>query len=441
MIENDNKNSAISKTENIINSNENNAFNNKTPSEIERESKAEQKRIKKLNALKEKEERKINAIKKKEERKRAEQIKKQDKELIKKERAREKQAKINEKRRYSAINNKVKRGNGGFITAIVCLSITSLVLGGLLVYTVFSPIDDYMNYSAQEERNFYDLVGYVDGIDVNLSKAIVSNDNEHLQSILGDVRLQSNMASESLSNLSIHDEEKYYTVKFINQVGDYSKYLENKLIYGESLNSNDYKTLTEMYNINKNLKNELSQLASDIDETFNFSSIYEDKKDNLIISKFIDLEKASTEYPHMIYDGAFSDGVDNNIAVSLQNEKEVKKIDAEKIFKEVFSSYGINNVELTGETKDKVIETYNFDADLEDGTVMSATISKKGGKIINFNNFRPVEELKYSQVDTLKIAQDFLNSIGVKGMKAVWTTQSASNDTYNFAYFIKYKCR
>ena len=396
-MENENKNSAIEKTENIANNNENGLYGESLLKKHERELNAEDRHAKKLK----------------------------------------KQALKEQKRTNSAINGKNKRNNSGFITAIVCLSLASIILGGLLVYTVFSPVDDYINYSSQEERNFYELVGHVDGIDTNLSKAIVSNDNEHLQTIFSDVVVQSNMASENLSNLALHDEEKFYTMKFINQVGDYSKYLQNKLIYGEELTEKDYKTLNEIYEINKGLKAELSSLASEIDENFNFSSIYENKQDNLVISKFKDLEKASTEYPHMIYDGAFSDGVDGDLAVALLNEKEVTKLEAEEVFKKAFSSYGISNVELTGETKDKVIETYNFDADLDDGTVISATVSKKGGKIINFNNFRQAENIKYAQVDTLKIAEDFLNSIGLKGMKAVWTTQSESVDTYNFAYYEK----
>ena len=378
-MENENKNNAIEKTENI--SNNNNNFHNATKNQLERERKAE------------------------------------------------------EKRTNSAVNGKVRSSKGGFIAAIVCLSIAVFVLGGLLVYTAFSPVDDYMNYSAHEEKNFYELVGCVDAIDNNLSKAIVSNDNEHLQVIFGEITVQSNIATENLSNLAIHDEEKFYTMKFINQVGDYSKYLQSKLIYGEKLSSSDYESLNNIYEINKKLKSELSALASEIDENFNFASIYEAKQDNLIISKFKNLEEESIKYPHMIYDGAFSDGVDKNLAVALLNEKEVDKIKAEEVFKNAFKAYGISNVVLMGETKDKVIETYNFDADLDDGTVISATISKKGGKIINFNNFRPAENVNYSQVDTLNIAEEFLNSIGLKGMKAVCKTQTASNDTYNFAYY------
>lgn len=432
MNKNDNKNSAISKTENIANENEN--ISALYDAEVnERELKAERKRLDKLNALKLKQEKKIAKSKLIKERKRLKQEEKESKALLKREKVEEKRRAKLEKQTNRAVNGKNK-GYGGWLAAVISLGVATLILGGLLTYVVFSPVDDYMNYSAQEERNFYDLVGYVDGIDNNLSKVIVSNDDTFKQELLQEVRLQSNMASESLSNLSIHDEEKYYTVKFINQVGDYSHYLSKKLNNGEKLTQKDYEVLTNMYEINKNLKNELNGLTSNIDENFNFSSIYEDKKDNLIISKFTDLESVASEYPHMIYDGAFSDGTENNEALALKGLKEIKKIEAEEIFKKVFASYGVKNVELTGETNDKVIKTYNFDADLQDGTVISATISKIGGKIINFNNFREAEEVKYTENDCLSIAEKFIKSLGIEGMKAVWTTEGASIDTFNFAY-------
>ena len=175
-------------------------------------------------------------------------------------------------------------------------------------------------------------------------------------------------------------------------------------------------------------------LASDIDENFSFSTIYEGKKDNLLISKFMQLEKAGTEYPHMIYDGAFSDGTVGGGGQLLEGEKEITKLQAEEIFKNAFSSYGVKKVELTGETNDKTIPTYNLDGELSDGTLLSCSISKKGGKLINFNNFRQAEEVKFDDVDTLLIAENFLKSLGIENMQAVWTMQGSTNDTYNFAY-------
>ena len=201
---------------------------------------------------------------------------------------------------------------------------------------------------------------------------------------------EANLAENSLAKIPITHVALNSANKFLNQVSDYSKYLTSKLNSGESLTSEDYKTLTTMYDINKNLKNELLSLSSSIDENFNFSTVYEDKKDNLLIAKFIDLEKNASTYPPMVYDGDLSDVDSVGYSLELENQKEISKLTAQEVFENIFKSYGVKNVELTGETNNKAIKTYNFDADLSDGTVISATISQKGGKLINFNNFRKI---------------------------------------------------
>lgn len=446
----ENNNSAVDKTEKIASENadfinpfgEENKFvigenvNEKSANdENSRQNEAERKRLAALKKDEVKKQKKLDALKEKEEKRKARQLKKADAAMIKQERLNEKRKHSEQKRLYRRENRKNGNGYGGWLAAVISLGAAVIVLGGLLTFVAFSPVDDYINTSANEERNFYDLVGYVDSIDTNLSKIMVSADEENIQKLLQEVRIQSNLATESLSNLSIRDEEKYYTTKFINQVGDFSKYLTDKLISGNAFSDKDCQTLNKMYSINKNLKQELYTIASNIDDSFDFKSIYEDKKDNLLISGFSKIESSSVDYPHMIYDGAFSDGTESDKAQALEGLKEIKKIQGEKIVKDAFAAYGISNIRLTGETTGAVIETYNYDGDLADGTLISITVSKKGGKIINFNNFKQAEEIKYDAKNCQSVAEKFLSDLGFSGMKAVWMTEGASVDTYNFAYF------
>ena len=169
------------------------------------------------------------------------------------ERARKRQEQAEERRQKRELYAKERRerreksrGIGGWLAAVISLGCAVLVLGGLLAFTVFTPMDEYLAVSTKEQQSFYDLVGYVDAIDVNLSKLVVSKDDENRQKLLGDVRVQSSLATESISSLSIKDEDKYYTTKFINQVNDFSKYLSEKLIDGEKLSSDDISTLKDM---------------------------------------------------------------------------------------------------------------------------------------------------------------------------------------------------
>ena len=337
---------------------------------------------------------------------------------------------LNEKRN----NNNNKRN--AWLAAVVTLSVAVLVLGGLLTFAIFTPIDDQATSTQREQQSFYELVGYVDAMDVNLSKAVVSGDNQKRQKLFNDIRVQSNLATESISSLTIEDEDKYYTTKFINQVGDYCKYLSEKLIDGEELSSLDVETLKSMHKINASIKESLSKLASKIDENYDFKSLYEGKDSDMIISQFSQLESNAVDYPHMIYDGAFSDGTEGDVAKALDGKEEITKMQAEKLFKEYFSSYKIKNVELVGESKGKVIETYNFEGVDEDGVTLMAQITKKGGMLAEFNYFKDCSNDNLDLRGAEELASEFIKKIGYTNMKAVWTADSGNTITINFASLV-----
>ncbi len=335
-----------------------------------------------------------------------------------------------QERREKRKNNK---GVGGWLAAVISLGVVTLVLAGMLTFTLITPMDDLASYSAMQERSFYDLVGYVDNLDVNLSKLTLSNDSEDQQKILGDVRVQSNLGVNSISTLALPDEDKFYTTKFINQVGDFAKYLNEKLIDGKTLSKEDKETLNSMYKINSELKMQLSALANSLGENFDFRSLYENKQDNVLISKFIELESNATNYPHMIYDGAFSENANVKEAKALKGLKEVTKMEAEKQLKQYFKNYGIKEIELVGEVSGTNVECYEFNCKTEGDVTLTAEISKIGGKLLLFNHFKDCKEDKVNVHECQKSAEEFLANLGITNVRCVWNTTASNTVTFNYA--------
>lgn len=347
------------------------------------------------------------------------------------------QAKLDKKGKVNRSRNsrrESKKGYGGWLAAVISLGCATIILSGLLTFSIFEPSKIQSGYNDQNARGFYDLVGCVDNIDVNLSKFMASNDDGIRQKLLGDVRVQSNLAVESLTSLAIEDESKYYTTKFINQTGDYSKFLSEKLMSGKSLTERDMSTIEEIYRTNKYIKESLAQLTGEIDENFDFSTVYEGKDDNIVIKRFKDLESKSVEYPHMVYDGAFADEVKSGTAESLNGEKEISELQATDIMKKCFSNLNIGEITLTGDINDEFLSGYNLTAVDVDGVEIDAQISKKGGKIINFNYYKECLGVNYGLEECEKIADEFLKKAGLKDMKAVWVLEDGANATINYAY-------
>ncbi len=333
-------------------------------------------------------------------------------------------------------DSKRSRGVGGWIAAVVSLGSVTLVLGALLTLSVFT---DYMEFgkvntnNINSQRAFYDFVGYVDNMETNMSKFFVASDGKGQQRVLTDLAVQSNLADAALSELPIMDESKYLTSKYVNQVGDYSKYLNNRLIEGYSLSEDEINLMRELYKVNLNLKKVLSDLAASINENYDFSALSKNDANDIIISQFNDIESNAMEYPSMIYDGAFSDGLGGKRARGLVGE-EISELEAIEIYKNVFGRYGIEKAEVTGMVENSGIDCYNVISETEENGEVYAQISKVGGKLIMFNAYRDCTELNVGEEESVAIAEEFITSLGITNMACVWSYTTGSTAYLNFAY-------
>ena len=312
-----------------------------------------------------------------------------------------------------------------------------LVLGSLLTLSAFTDKlgAGKTNAAANtSQRAFYDFVGYVDNMETDMSKLFVSSDREARQKILGEITVCSNLADASLAQLPITDESKYYTSKYINQVGDYTKYLNNRLIDGFNITDSEYEDLKKLYEANRKLKIILSNLASGIDENYDFDMLTDNNPNDLIISGFNGLEENATDYPEMIYDGPFSDGLEAQRPKGITGE-EINELDAKEKFIAIFKEYGLEKTEVVGMTENSRIECYNVTANTDRGAIF-AQFSKVGGHLVSFSSFKECENVNLGEEECEAIAGRFLESVGLKNMKCVWATEDENTVRLDFVYTI-----
>lgn len=333
--------------------------------------------------------------------------------------------------RYENKKDRRSRGIGGWLAAVISLGCVTLVLGTLFTLSLVTRMGGDNLYESALERTFYDLVSYVDNMEVNMSKFMVSGDEREQQKLLGDISLQANLAAADITELPMQDESKYYTTKYINQVGDYAKYLNNKLIDGEKLTETDMENFSKLYEINSNLKLSLSKLSAAIDDDYKFVSMGDDSDANIVLSGFTGLEEGAVEYPKMIYDGPFSDSLETEKVKGLSGE-EIEKSEAVEKFKAIFDNYKFDKAEVVGETNGK-IPVYNIEAKSGDEEFY-AQISKQGGKLISMNCFKDCHEVKADVDAAVKIANAFIEKAGISGMKAVWSSDNAATVYINYAF-------
>ncbi|MBQ7349021.1 MAG: germination protein YpeB [Clostridia bacterium] len=387
-----------------------------------------------VNAQKKAEKQKAKAAALRERNRRKEEKEKRRQELKEQRQARvmaDKRVKREQKSRNRQKNKERNKGVGGWIAAVISLGIATLVLASVLTFTFLMPSVQDNLLEANYQKSFYDTVEQVDNIDLNLSKAIATADSGAMQQYLVDTAINSELAENDLQQLPLQDESKYYTTKLINQIGDYAKYLNKKIINGEELTESDYQGLTQLYRANQTLKENLQKMVGGMGNDYSFSSMIDGGKSNLVIEGFSELQNLSVQYPELIYDGPFSDGLTEREIKGLKGE-EIDSASAREEFAKIFANYNVEKVQSTGEATAQ-IECFNVQGEVN-GELLYAQISKKGGKLIMFSYAGSCNLVRCDADTATEKAQEFLSSLGIEDMKPVWINLSNNLYTINFAY-------
>ncbi len=332
--------------------------------------------------------------------------------------------------RHRSKRKERNKGTGGWLAAVISLGVATLVLASVLTFTFLMPSEADGMLEAGYQKSFYSTVEQVDNIDLNLSKALATSDSGALQMYLVDTAINSEIAENDLQQLPLMDESKHYTTKLVNQIGDFSKYLNNKLIQGESLTEQDYQSLRALYNANLTLKNSLQDMMGKMGSDFSMMSMLDGGNGNVVINGFNNLENLSVEYPELIYDGPFSDGQQNREIKGLMGE-DIDEATAVEIYKAMFADYNPMDVMAMGTTS-QGIECYNVEAE-SNGEMLFAQISKKGGKLIMFSYAGSCMGVNYSDDEVTATAEQFIEKMEISQMKPVWINLSNNVYTINFA--------
>ncbi len=324
------------------------------------------------------------------------------------------------------------------LTLVVVL-VSIIVLLGLFTYK------KQLEYRQATENAynmaFFELVDYVDSVEVYLAKALISNSPEHGAETLTYVWREANLAQSYLARLPINSSELENTAKFLNQVSDYSYSLSRKNINNEELTQEELDNLTQLHQYSVELKNTLTQLSEDLNSgriswgelTKKASPVFAQEVSNISKDSFSNLEENFHEYAGLIYDGAFSEHMTNPERKGLIGE-DIDEDTAKKKAEEFFGKDKIKEIKLNGLTQNANIESYDFSVVKNDGLNAWISISKKGGHIVFANSTKDVKAEVLTQEQANEIGQKFLESRGISNMKPTYFLKQNGIVTINYAY-------
>ena len=418
---------------------------------LEKKLAAKQKRLDRIAAIKEK-----MAEKREKRRERRDMLKHESKEARLKRIAEEKRAKMearNAKREARAAERQAKRehrlkvraekradrkerqrtpGMGGWLAAVIALGVTTLALGTMMTFGWLNMNGMEADMASIHTESVYELNSIVDNLDADLAKARVSNSSAEQIKLLNNIAIDSEMAEIILERLPVETQLTQNMTSFVNKMGDSAQSMLSTLAYGGKLSESQKATLSYMYKTNQQMKSVINEMTSSMNPK-NIMKAWQGKDGNFMVESFGTLENTTVETPKEINDGPFAENIKKVNAKALENLKEVSSTQAEELARKYFKDYNLTDARCTGEVVANQIECYNIELKTNDGEML-AQLSKKGGRVVMFDSYKDCTQNNFSVERCIDIAEDFLESLGIDDMEAVWTSENGTTCNLNFVY-------
>ncbi len=150
--------------------------------------------------------------------------------------------------------------------------VVALVWGGYNEYSTKNELGVALENHYQ--RLFFDVKKHVENVQVNLSKAMLSESRDQNVLLLSQIMNEAYFAQDKLAQMPITHAETAKTEKFLNQVADYSYYLIQNHLKGEPLTNKQRETLANLQGNSAIFNNELAKLQSELaDKNFLLGSL------------------------------------------------------------------------------------------------------------------------------------------------------------------------
>ncbi len=291
-----------------------------------------------------------------------------------------------------------------FITVTLLLSAGVITLGVLLGKSYDKNGEANAQLEAHYQQAYYTLLDEANDMEIKLNKTLITSGTKTKSEFLRGVTKSAEVSANALSALSSADVSVENTMKFINQTGDFSVFLVEQLEDGKDLSAEQRASLTKIRDMMVRLANDLNRVKDKIAE----GNLFIDSN-NALTDIFAGLNDTSVEYPQLIYDGPFSDALNDKETKGLSGD-DIDEAKGREILETVFKDYGIKNIFFRGEWSAD-IPSLNYDATVN-GTYTSLQLSKKGGTILSVNTYREVTDPKLTTDECAVVRRQFLEKLG-----------------------------
>lgn len=316
-------------------------------------------------------------------------------------------------------------------------TVVAVVLCTFGVYEYFNARAYRQSLEDTYNRAFFELTDYVDDIDTLLAKGMIATSAGEMATISQELSVQASAAKACLAQLPITEIQLDKTEKFLSQVGDYTYTLSQSLIDKKTISEEEYESLSSLGSFATSLNQSLGDLSKNVyDGSLRFGANAKISPQRVVYAAaddpFSAIEKKFGEYPSLIYDGPFSEHIENQSPKMLENAHDISKDDAAKKIADYFDT-DEKRVVFVCETENSNMASYMYRCN-KNGSEICASVTKKGGNIVYFLQNRRIHSEKLSVEEAIERAGEYLAAKGYENMTNSYYEKNNGVATVNFAY-------
>lgn len=326
------------------------------------------------------------------------------------------------------------------IRAASYLTAAFVVLGGMVIAKHQETLQYRRFVLNSYQHAFAELTESMDGISTALQKGAYVTSPSMISSLCMDVFGKAMSAQMAMGELPYANVELEQTAAFIARVGDYACALARSAAANGGYTDEQLEAVSALARQASSLSAQLSALEADIQSgTRTLDDVpaaqarlaqTQESGDIPGGSAFQEIESEFPEMPTLIYDGPFSQHLDNRVPLMLDGREEV---DPETAKAAAASFLGLKPGIFTLVSQvDGELPAYTFSAAV-DGGELTISVTRQGGMVLSLTNSRAIGPAGLTVEQASELARTFLEERGYAGMAESYYINQGNVLTINFA--------
>lgn len=319
-----------------------------------------------------------------------------------------------------------KRG----IIRTFCLS---LALVAVLAFRNVRLMSEQKNYNQTLNYNYSraveDLADACENLSNTLEKQLYAGSGKMQQNLAVKLYQEAASAKAALAQLPMEQLNLENTYKFLSQVGNYSLSISEKMMAGNEISTEEYENISSLYEFSRQLSQDMWSLENSLSSGEITLLQTEDENSPKITDGFSNLEQSLESCPTLIYDGPFSDNI---LEKQPKMTSSAKEVSSETALIRASAAINVNPSDLSKhEDVAGNMPAWRF---MDENSSVACEVTKQGGYISYFLKSRNVEKSSIDDSQAVKLAQDFLDELGILSMETTYYEIISNVMTINFAY-------